>query len=164
MDIFDFAMKMETDGRNYYLENADKTNVPQLKSIFLQMADDELKHYEIFKALRDGALAEYDESRKTTILSSAKNVFETLKSEGSKFSFDAGVEKIWEQARDVEKKAEAFYREKANEVTDERQKHILNRIADEEHHHWVTLDHVIKFLRHPETSLEDAEWSSSGDY
>ncbi len=164
MDIFEFAMKMETDGRNYYLEHAEKTEIPQLKKIFLEMADDELKHYEIFKALRDGTSAEYDDAKQTTILSSAKNVFETLKSEGEHFSFDAGVEKIWEQARDVEKKAETFYREKANEVTDEKQKHILNRIADEEHRHWVVLDHVIKFLQQPKHVLENAEWNNLEDY
>ncbi len=164
MNVFEFAMQMETDGRNYYLESAEKTDDPQLKKILQELADDELKHYQIFKALNEGQYAEYDEAKQTQILSSVKNVFEAMKLEGSKFSFEAGIEKIWQEAREVEKRSEEFYREKAEELDDDNQKHILNRIADEEHRHWVTLDNVIKFLQRPKTWLEDAEWSHLEQY
>ena len=45
MDIFEYAMKMEQDGRDFYLENAGKTEVPAFRKILTQLADDELKHY-----------------------------------------------------------------------------------------------------------------------
>ena len=70
----------------------------------------------------------------------------------------------WEQAREVEKKSEDFYRAKAGEVDDKNQAHILNRIADEEHKHWVTIENVIKFLDRPRHWLEDAEWNNLEDY
>jgi len=164
MDIFDYAMKMETDGRDFYLQQVEKAAVPQLKKIWQQMADDELKHYHIFKALRDGEAAVFNEDTHTPIFAAVKNVFEELKAEGTEFSFSGDVEKAWTEAREVEKKAEIFYREKAGEVDSDEQKHILNRIADEEHKHYVSLDQVIQFLQRPQTWLEDAEWNHIEDY
>ncbi len=164
MDIFAFAMKMEMDGKNFYLEHAAKAPSPELKKILKELAGDEQKHYEIFKSLQEGIPVEYEETRKTKILSSVKNVFETIKAENRDHSFPPEAQKVWEQAREIEKRSETFYREKANEITNDEQKHILTRIADEEHKHWVTIENVIKFLDRPRHWLEDAEWSNLEDY
>jgi rubrerythrin len=164
MNVFEYAMKMETDGRNFYLEHAEKVNIPQLKKVLLQLADDELKHFNIFKAMAEGHNASYKEGEKTTILATVKNVFEEMKQEGKEFDFAEEAKQIWQEAFDVEKKAEAFYREKANELEDEGQKLILNRIADEEHRHWITMQNVIQFLDRPNHWLEDAEWGNLEDY
>jgi rubrerythrin len=164
MNIFEYAMKMEQDGRQYYLDMAEQTDSAQLKGILQQLADDELKHYNIFKAMKEGRTTEYKDTEKTTILSSVKNVFERLKSEGDGFSFSPDTRGVWEKAQQVEKDSEDFYREKAEEVGDDSQKHILNRIADEEHKHWVTIENVIRFLDRPQQWLEDAEWNHLEDY
>jgi rubrerythrin len=164
MDIFAFAMKMEMDGRNFYLEHAAKASSPELKKILEELADDELKHYQIFKSLQEGLAVEYEEAGRTKILSSTKNVFEAMRAEKKEFSFSTDAQKTWEEAREIEKRSENFYREKAKEVTDEKQKHILERIADEEHKHWVTIEQVIKFLDRPQHWLENAEWSQLEDY
>ncbi|MCB2231218.1 ferritin family protein [bacterium] len=164
MNIFDFAMKMEQDGRAFYLEHAEKVDHPQLKKILHELADDEAKHYAIFKALRDGQSASYEEAGKTTILNTVKNVFEEMKSGNEELSFPANAREIWAEAQEVEKKSEDFYRQKAEEVSDENQKHILVKIADEERKHWVTMQNVIQFLDRPKTWLEDAEWSNLEEY
>ena len=164
MNVFEYAMKMETDGRQFYLDSAAKISSPELKKVLLELADDELKHFNLFKALRDGQKAEYKQSEKTTILATVKNVFEELKSANQDFKFSSDSTKLWEQARDVEKKSETFYREKSAEVTHANEKAILNSIADEEHRHWVTLDNVIQFLSRPKTWLADAEWSNLEEY
>jgi rubrerythrin len=158
MNIFEFAMKMEEDGRNFYLEQAESAAEPRLKQILMELANDELKHYEIFKNMRDDNSPEYKASEQTTILSSLKNVFETLKESGKEFSFPAGSRDVWVTARDIEKKAEQFYRDKANEETDEARRRLWIQIADEEHKHYVTMQHVIEFLDRPSQWLDDAEW------
>ena len=164
MNIFEHAMKMEEDGRAFYLEHAEKTSVSELRKVLIELAEDELKHYNIFKAMRDEQAAEYIESEKTTILSTVKTIFEELKTEKKQLSFKSGAKSIWEDARDVEKRAEEFYREKASEVDDEKQRRILNLIADEEHRHWIAMNNVIQFLDRPQQWLENAEWSSLEDY
>ncbi len=159
MSVFEHAMQMEMDGRDFYLAASEKTENPMLKKILLQLADDENKHYALFKALRDGMDTSYDESSSTSILSSVKNIFIEMKESGEEFTFDDDAQTIWAQAREVEKKAEAFYREKSEEVEKANEKTALLRVADEEHKHWVTLDNVIQFLDKPKTWLEDAEWN-----
>ena len=160
MNVFELAMKMEQDGRAFYLEHAGKTNDPALKRVLAELADDELKHYNIFKAMHDRAKVEYKESEKTTIVRTVKNVFEEMRSQNRDYTFPTDASRLWETAREVEKKSEAFYREKANEMTDDNLKKIWNRIADEEHRHWNTIEQVIQFLNRPKQWLADAEWSS----
>jgi len=163
MSVFDFAMQMELDGKSYYEEQAAKTEVSQLKRLLLELASDEQRHYNIFKALKAGEQVSYDTKQATTVFKSAKNVFEELKSTGEEFSFAADVREAWVKAREVEKKSEAFYRRKANEIDDAGQKEILHRIADEEQKHWTTIENVIGFLNRPQQWLENAEWADLGD-
>jgi rubrerythrin len=158
MNVFDSCMQMETDGRNFYLEHAGKAELPALKNILLNLADDELKHYNLFKALRDGARAEYKEAEQTLILPNTKNVFQEMAEKEAGFKFPAHARTAWVKAREVEKKSEDFYRAEAAKCADSNQKKILDSIADEEHKHWVALQHVIEFLDHPRTFIEDAEW------
>lgn len=160
MNVFEHAMKMEQDGRAFYLEHAGKTSDPALKRVLEELADDELKHYNLFKAMYAQEKAEYKEAEKTTIVRTVKNVFEEMKSQNRNFTFPSDARRVWDTAREVERKSEAFYREKAKEMTDSSQKKIWNRIADEEHRHWNTIEHVIRFLDHPKQWLADAEWSS----
>ena len=88
MNIFEFAMQMEEDGRAYYLEHAEKAENPSLKRVLNEMADDELKHYKIFEALRNQETAEYLDNNKTTIIDTVKNVFEVLKEESKEYALE----------------------------------------------------------------------------
>lgn len=159
MNIFEFAMKMEEDGRTYYLEHARKIENPALKKILLDMADDELKHFKIFQAMRNQETIEYLDSSKTTIIDTVKNAFEELKQEAKEHTTQTDFRKIWETALEIEEKAENFYREKAEEIDDSNGKRTLRKIADEEHNHWIAIENVIQFLDKPKQWLENSEWS-----
>lgn len=164
MSIYDFALKMEQDGRAFYLEHAAKVSAPELKRILLELADDELKHYNLFKSLSEGHSAEYKESERTTILKTVRNVFTAMKTQNKDYKFPSDAVKIWQQAQEVEKKSERLYREKAEQVGKPQEKKILNKIADEEHKHWVTIENVIQFIDRPKHWLEDAEWTNLEEY
>ena len=53
MDIFDFAMQMEEDGKYFYIELAEKVADKGMKSIFEMLANDELKHYHNIKEMKE---------------------------------------------------------------------------------------------------------------
>ena len=143
MNVFEHAMKMEEDGRTYYLEQAKQAKVPTLRRILEELADDELRHYKIFKALRDNQLDSDTDQFGTTVIETAKNIFNTLKADGASFNgSDLGPVSIWEHARDLEKEAEIFYREKAEEEEDADKRQALIRVAEEELRHFVALDSV----------------------
>lgn len=158
MNVFEHAMQMELDGKAYYEEAATKVDSPELKKILLEIASDEQKHYNLFKSMKDGNDVDYVESEGSTIFASVKNVFVTLKEENKDFKFPTDAKKLWEQARDVEKKAEEFYRAEAEKLDNEKNASILHKIADEEHRHWVTMENVINFIDHPNQWLENGEW------
>ena len=97
-------------------------------------------------------------------MTTVKNVFEALRADQREYAFPPDAKQIWEHAQEVEKKSEAFYREKAKEVAKPDQAKILNKIADEEHRHWVTMQNIILFLDRPKTWLENAEWVNLEEY
>lgn len=165
IDAFEYAMKMETDGKMYYQGQAAVMPEPALKNIFLELANDEERHYNIFRAMKEGKKGDFAEAFKTTILASTKNVFQKLKAENRSIDdFPSVVKEAWVKAREIEAQAEKFYREQATKSDSVEQKRIWNMIADEEHKHWVAMDNVIHFLDRPNQWLEDAEWSNLEAY
>jgi len=163
MSIFELAMKLEADGRAYYLEHAERQDHSGLKKILLELADDELKHFNLFKSMRDGASVGPNNIKGTTVTQTALNIFEQLKANADSESFSSDTRAIWEHALEVEKHSEDFYRQKAAEVEDPAQKETWMKIADEEHRHWLLIQSVCEFLDEPERYLADAEWTSLDD-
>ena len=165
-EIFDFAMQMERDGQAYYEKEAAKTNVPALKKILLDLAEDEIRHYNIFKSLKEQNSTDLgDLSEKTTaIMKTARNIFEEMAKEGGDVDTHNEAIEVWTHAQEVEKKSEDFYRLKADEVADPKVKEMLIKIAEEEARHWAVIEAVRQFLEKPKTWLEDAEWSNLEDY
>jgi rubrerythrin len=166
MNVFDFAMKMEEDGKAFYEKMASEAGNSVIKDILLGLARDEEKHYEIFRRFRDGDLTGIEEMRtqRTEIMEKASNIFEQIASSGQELSFGADIRSTWLEAQQVEKKSEDFYREKAAEETKEGVRDTLNLIADEEHKHWALIEHVLQFLDRPKQWLENAEWHNLENY
>ena len=159
-NVFEFAMKMEKDGQEFYEDQASRTDNPALKKIWQQLAQDEIKHYQIFKRLRDGEIKEAAAMANlgTAILNTSKTVFEQLPREDFKFGQD--VFAAWEKAKDLEIKTEAFYRQKSSEATEDEVRQSFTLLADEEHKHVTLIEHVLDFLHQPKSWLDDAEWSN----
>lgn len=166
MNIFEYAMKMEEDGRKYYEEQAGKASNPALKRIWQQLAEDEIKHYEIFRRFRDGETPKAAEmaSAGTKILEGTKTVFETMLEKEADYKFSGDEMAAWEKAKALEIDTEKFYREKAEESSDADVKRSFNLLADEEHKHQHLIEHVIAFLNEPRQWLDDAEWSNLDKY
>lgn len=71
---------------------------------------------------------------------------------------------LYKKAQVIEKTTETFYLEKAAIVTDECQKHIFHKVADEEKKHYLTLENIIEFVSRPAQWLENAEWYHLEEY
>jgi rubrerythrin len=166
MDVFQFAMQMEEDGRAYYEKMARQTGNATVKDILEELALDEVKHYNIFKKFSQGDFSGADELQLsgTKVLQNAKNVFQKLAGSKHEFSFASDVRSTWIEAQKIEKKSEDFYREKSEGAENDGVKKTLNLIADEEHKHWTLIEHVLQFLDRPKQWLEDAEWNNLDEY
>lgn len=159
-NIFEYAMQMEKDGEDYYRRLAQKAGNNGMKTILTMLADEEVKHYNAIKRIQTQK-AQISESE---ILTDAKNVFVQIKESDASFDFDIKQTELYKKARDIEKKSRDFYTEKAGEVTEEYQKELFLKLADEEQKHYVLLDNIIEFVSRPEQWLENAEFYHLEDY
>ncbi len=162
MGVYDFAMQMEKDGEAYYRDLASNTGDKGLQTILTMMADEEVKHYNTFKAMNEGK----SDMPESTIMNSVKNVFEELHDQGENKvgAFGTEARDAYLKAQEVEKKSEDLYREKAEAEGDEKIKKTLHRIADEEHRHWQILENMIEMIDNPKSWLENAEWRQSKQF
>lgn len=162
MNVFEYAMKMEKDGQEYYEKHAAKESNPALKKIWEQLAADEIKHYEIFRRMKEGQIGEAAKmsSVGTKILENAKTVFKELAAKGKDVKFSRDVFEAWEKAQDVEIETEEFYRQKQEEEKDPEVKKAFGLLADEEAKHVHLIEHILDFLHEPKSWLEDAEWGN----
>jgi rubrerythrin len=159
MNIFEYAMNLEKDGEKYYRELSEKVNSPGLKSILTMLADDEVKHYNIFKNMSKKTESSMQE---TDVLKKSKNIFSEM--QGKKIEAGIGQKEMYRKAQDLEKKTQEFYEKKASEVHDAAQKGLFLKIADEEKRHFFLLENIINFVSRPETWLEDAEFNHLEEY
>lgn len=161
MNIYEFAMKMERDGERLYRDLAKKTDNRGMKSILNMLADDELKHLQILKAMQKEGTPEMAE---TDVLKNSKNVFSQMKAEGTVISTASEQIEVYKQAREIEKKSCEFYQQKAAEVENPNHKELFLKLTDEERRHHHLLDNIIDLLMRPQQWIEDAEFYHLEDY
>ena len=159
MSIYEFAMQMEQDGEAFYRELAAKTNDTGIRRILIMLADDETKHYNTLKQMKE---AVEPQMTTTAILTNAKNIFAQMK--GQEFDLDISHVDLCKKAQDIEHKSQIFYQEKAKEVSSPTQKELFLKMADEEKRHYFLLDNVIAFLSRPYTWIENAEFNHLDEY
>jgi len=162
MNVFDFAMQMETDGKAYYEKLARQTDQAGLKTIFTRLAEDEQKHYEIFQALRTSGKA--PAMQESTALAEAQNLFaELLKgsasSPGSKDDLAA-----YRQAMKLEADSFRYYEDAAAKEATAEVKGLLLKIAAEEHKHFNILENIYHFINAPNQYLAWGEFSNLGQF
>jgi rubrerythrin len=155
MDIYKYAMQMELDGRNFYLDLAEKANNTGLKNILTMMADSEAKHYNVILSMQRNDKTQF--STDTDVLTKVKNVFMEMKEE-KEFDVDVSQVEFYKKALEVEKDSQKFYLERADEEKDPHRKEIFLKLADEEKNHCILLENMVGFVSQPDNWLESPEW------
>ena len=162
MDIFEFAMQMELDGKAFYENLAKKTANQELAKVLIMLAEEEEKHYNIFKKLKagDGPEALVATNSHSEVLKSVKNIFVELSNNSENASFTENEQSIWAEALKIEHKSEQFYREKALEEGDAKKKNLLTVIANEERNHIYLIDSVLTYMKFPDTFSDTAQFKN----
>jgi rubrerythrin len=159
-DIFKFAMKMEMDGKAYYEKHALRTDDPRLKEILSTLAEEEQRHFEVFRSLMNdaGDTAAGEKLTGGETLKKVQNIFEQLAENKETESFGDDAIAVWTEALRTEEKSEAFYKEKASEDSDEIRQKLFLRIAQEENNHIKMIDGILMFLKDPATFAQSAQF------
>jgi rubrerythrin len=157
MNIFEFAMKMELDGKAYYERLAAETAVAGLNMIFVTLAADEQKHYDTIKAIKAGTSGAMTDS---TVLEKSKNLFADLMGDKSiagslKKSLDG-----YKHARKIEADSVRFYEDAAGKESNPETARLLMQIASEEKKHYNIMDNLYDFALAPQNFLAWGEFSN----
>jgi hypothetical protein len=161
MDIADFAMKMELDGKAYYEKQAAQTTNPELRKMLLTLAEEEGYHYRFFKMMKENPanLASARLSGADT-LGQVKNIFEDMARLTDQTPFGDDVLSAWAEARRVEEKSAAFYHDQATAETDPGRSALLEQIAEEERNHILMIDGIMIFLKQPTAFADSAQFKN----
>lgn len=161
MNIFDFALKMEQNGKTYYEKLAKASQIKGLQTIFLDLAKDEQKHYEIFMAMQAGRKVQMVDS---TVLEKSKNVFATLLAEKSAKLTSQGDLDGYRHAMQLEVESFRLYEDAAGKEKNAEAKALLLRIAAEEHKHFNILENIYAFVNAPSQYLSWGEFSNLEEF
>jgi rubrerythrin len=157
MNIFEFAMQMEKDGKEYYEKLASETGSVGLKTIFTNLAADETKHYTTFKELRDGLKGSFAESK---TLETGKNLFKELIADQKNAELLAASLDGYRHGMENEEASVKFYEDSAKKESDPELVKLLLRIASEERDHYRILENLYQYTLAPKNFLEWREFGN----
>jgi rubrerythrin len=161
MNIFEYALEKEKHAQEYYKDLAEKCNNEGLKYILNMLAEEEGRHVVIIQKMQ----GEHPEMPpESTLLANAKKTFEKMKSSKEAFDFNIAQVELYKKAQEIEKAAKDHYIGKMNELKDEIQKKIFQKLADQEQRHYNLLGNIIEFITKPQSWLENAEFNHLGEY
>jgi rubrerythrin len=160
MNIFDFALKMELDGKEYYEKLATTAPTTGLATIFTRLAADEQKHYDVIQGLKAGVTGTMTD---TTVLEESKNLFQDLTKDTSIIGSMRKDLDGYRHAMKVEADSVRLYEDAARKENTKETSGMLLKIAAEEKKHYNIMENIYDFVLAPEYFLAWREFSNLKD-
>jgi rubrerythrin len=161
MNVFDFAMQMEMDGKEHYEKLAAGTPVAGLKKIFGLLAADEQKHFDTIQAMKRSGP---DFIAGSIALDEAKNVFQGLMDDRALLG---GLRKDldgYRHAMKIEADSVKLYEDMAKKEKRQNMAQLLLKIADEEKRHYNIMENLYDFVLEPQNYLAWGEFSNLKEF
>lgn len=155
MNVFDFAMKIELQGKAYYETLAESAGIAELKGIFTGLAADEQKHYDLFKGLKEGKNWGMADS---TMLQRARSVFTDLIDRPEALQEMQDALGAYQLALKVEAESVRLYEDMAKKEEDPVLVRLYLTLANEEKSHYNILDNLCELAKRPK---ERVPWRES---
>ena len=162
MNIIEFALKMELDGKAFYMKHAAATRDPELREILDTLAEEEERHYQFFRTFKDHPdhPPSVDDFSLPETVGHIQNIFQEMSEQGEGKQFGNQVISDWAEALRIEEKAVKFYQDQAGKESDPARKQLLLWFAQEEVKHVHMIDGVLMYLRQPETFAHSAQFKN----
>jgi rubrerythrin len=156
MNILDFALQMEADGKAYYEKLVIESASKEMKNLFSLLADAEQSHYDALLARKNEvAFAKAD----SQLLEQAQNIFQRLMEMKGHGSFRVDTDG-YRHAIKAEEQSIRFYQESAEKETAPEVQRLLRTLADEERVHLNIVENIYEFVESPKFFLVWREFSN----
>jgi len=154
LQAIEVALTNELREREFYLKHAERTSNDVGKAMFLQIADEELEHYERLKELHDKWAKDekWPETVPLNVKSTdIKNVLVNMlqKVEDKPTSDTDDLDAI-RTAIDFEFEAEKFYKKVRDQVTDPKEKEFFSLLCQIEREHALSLQDAEEYFTDPD--------------
>ncbi|MDD5073252.1 MAG: ferritin family protein [Candidatus Omnitrophica bacterium] len=152
LKILQAAIKMEEDGRKFYLKSSKTAKNPVAKKLLVSLADQELVHIERIKVIEQGLKGEKDwgDFEKTISRDAKKKlvlVFRPLSaSEKKKLKADPSNLEAITISMEKETKSYDYYDKQSKETNIRIAKLFFDRLKKEEEHHYELLEEAYSLL------------------
>lgn len=130
MIIYDYAIKMENDGEEYYREQALKAPTEDIAAVFNMLADEEQKHAEVLRI--------QDNYTEDSLRQIDKNYDFNLFEQQLAFLYDENyisTREVFEHAVEMEQKSIDLYEDLLTQATEDGDKALLNFLVGQEVQH-----------------------------
>lgn len=153
LEILKRAMKLEQNGREFYLRAANISHEADAVQMFRRLADDELDHYnflqrEYAEVLCNDSWCEILELEDVEAPDEKTPIFPKKEDIGKTLPDDASLEDVLIFALDAEDKTVELYQKSAKEVEDPQAKEFFSRLARVEMGHFSTVLQRYESLYH----------------
>lgn len=158
MNVFDCALKIEEEVRQYYEGLKAESTDPEIKNLFSLLAASEEEHRKNLLRL------------KGSVATAARAEMAALDGAGCSYRPSLTQRELLEEtARDPglyrhtvqeEEKEIRFYEELAAAARNEETRKSLRMLAEEERRHLATVENIYEFVEAPKTFLEWGEFSN----
>ncbi len=154
MNIFDFAMEMEIDGKAHYEKLASEATSTEFKNLFTMLAEAEQSHIDALQTMKNGVDTVKVESK---VLEKAKDIFDKLLT--VKEDRDSPPDGYL-QVLKAEEESIRLYEEAAEKEQNEDARKLLLILAGEEKEHLSIVKYIYEFVEAPRTFLAWGEFSN----
>ncbi|TFZ39696.1 rubrerythrin [Soehngenia longivitae] len=161
MNYLDMAIKLETEGETFYLEQADKNSGSEIERVFRLLANEERKHRELLENLSkklDYTIPETD----------SEIEFESIFRDEKDFKLETAVEPkqidVYRLALQKEKESIELYQKMKEEASDEEEKALVDFLIKQEENHYRIFNNIVELLRKSEEWVESAEFGKRETY
>lgn len=155
MNILDLALSMELDLRDFYLQQARHNRGNSLEVVFHKLAKEEENHASIIKNNSDSLIIPMEDSN---LLSEVQYIFRNIT------DFRINIKELpsqldtYRMALDKEQESLIFYQKLLDEATTDHGKNVFSFLKNQEDHHCVILEELVKLASRPEEWVESPEF------
>lgn len=161
MNVLDFAMKMELQGKAFYQTQAESTKLPGFRAIFLGLAADEQKHYDFLQKVKEGKEWQMANTR---MLEQARTVFTEMLRNKDQFEELREDVDAYRMGMKLEADSVRLYEDLASQAESPETAQLYLKLASEEKKHFNILENICDFITRPKYYLQWEEYTNLHEY
>ena len=161
MNVFNFALNMEEDGKAFYEKLAAETKVHELKTIFSMLASAEEEHHKALEVMKKDIPPDKADSK---VLEKARNVFQGLLEKKDALDMLKNDPDGYRHVIKIAMAAIKLYEEMAEKETNPAAAKILLMLAGDERKHLEIMENIYDFAEAPKNFLAWGEFSNLKEF